>query len=287
MQDRVIPFSKWDPSGNVTLLFPDPCGVPRAALAAWALEARHAGAEQAGFCSRKGRTMAMAGNEFCVNATRSFGAFLAWRDELEGGAAGPQSRRYTVRVSGWERPVDLEVRGAMPAWQVTAILSGVHPALETVAPGLCRVRLPGIVHVLADTRRHPLPHPLLPTATDMLAGLGLLDEEAAGIVWWGVDSAGRPGITPVVRVRDIGSLCAEQSCGSGSMALALLLARETGLKEHTVAQPGGDTLTVAIEGDAAKGISVLVSGEVRLVCEGSLHYPVPEEGDSLSRPMSR
>ena len=52
----------------------------QAELARQAMRPDSLGAEQAGFVSVEERRLRMAGGEFCVNATRAFGALLAFRE---------------------------------------------------------------------------------------------------------------------------------------------------------------------------------------------------------------
>lgn len=268
------PFSKWDPSGNVTILMPEGLGLPSAALTAWALDPRRAGGEQAGFCDEAARAMRMAGGEFCVNATRCFGAWLALREERAGKPAGEGSARvYVVRVSGWDDPVSLSVEGRAPSWFVTASLVVTLPEPEVPAPGARVLRLPGITHVLVDERVIPLPSDPMAAGREMMASLDLLGEPACGVVWWR-EGDGGPAITPIVRVRDIDTLFAEKACGSGSMALALLLAREGGGRRFDVRQPSGDALTVTLDDWIDGAMAVHVSGRVRLTLEGTL--PIPD-----------
>ena len=125
-----LDFSKWSPGGNTTLFFPA-AGLDaarQAELARQAMRPDSLGAEQAGFVSVEERRLRMAGGEFCVNATRAFGALLAFRESaspeatLQGIARQKlaNEHRYEVQVSGWQTPIRLQVRGTSPHWQVRA-----------------------------------------------------------------------------------------------------------------------------------------------------------------------
>ncbi|WP_337809888.1 hypothetical protein [Desulfovibrio sp.] len=127
-----LDFSKWSPGGNTTLFFPA-AGLDaarQAELARQAMRPDSLGAEQAGFVSVEERRLRMAGGEFCVNATRAFGALLAFRESaspeatLQGIARQKlaNEHRYEVQVSGWQTPIRLQVRGTSPHWQVRAEL---------------------------------------------------------------------------------------------------------------------------------------------------------------------
>ena len=106
-------FSKWNACGNTTLFFERE--LPRA-LVCRALEAGQLDCEQAGFVVPKERRMHMAGGEFCVNATRSFGAYLAWIDQSV-------CATYTVCVSGWPASVHLTIeKREEGVWDASACL---------------------------------------------------------------------------------------------------------------------------------------------------------------------
>lgn len=81
---RSIEFSKWDPSGNTTLFFPQDTPGNHAALAHEALRLQKLGGEQAGFIDTQNGSLIMAGGEFCVNATRCFGALLDLSAQRQG-----------------------------------------------------------------------------------------------------------------------------------------------------------------------------------------------------------
>ena len=119
-----LTFSKWSSGGNTTIFLHDADAPPesQAAFARAVLDPEILDAEQAGTVSLSGRSLRMAGGEFCVNASRAFGALLALASP-----AGGELWRRDIRVSGWEGPVQLTVRGAAPLWQVAARL--------TLAPG--------------------------------------------------------------------------------------------------------------------------------------------------------
>ena len=78
-----LPFSKWSPGGNTTLLFPSDGLAPalQCRLARQALTESCLGGEQAGFVNIEAQSLRMAGGEFCINASRAVGALLACADE--------------------------------------------------------------------------------------------------------------------------------------------------------------------------------------------------------------
>lgn len=236
-----LTFSKWSSGGNTTLFLHD-VDAPPHRQAAWAravLDPAILGAEQAGCVRTDSRALRMAGGEFCVNASRAFGALLA----LTGSGATPF--HTDISVSGWTGPVRLTVRGCAPRWQVSARLrlpAACRP--ETHAPGRL-VRLPGIAHLLLPLEGDAAPPDLLTRARTAISVAGLEDEAASGIIWWKPRAHGAVMI-PVVRVRDAGTLVAENACGSGALALALELASRYGRRECDLLQPSGSVLHVRL-----------------------------------------
>ena len=73
-------------------------------------------------------------------------------------------------------------------------------------------------------------------------------EVASGVIWWG-RRAGLLDMLPVVHVRDAHTTCIENACGSGALALALLLAAKGNRKPLDIMQPGGSSLHVHIPDD--------------------------------------
>ena len=257
-----LTFSKWSSGGNTTLFLHARDAGPCEQWARAVLDPPVLGAEQAGCVSLAGRRLRMAGGEFCVNASRAFGALLAL-----GAAPAGGEWRGDIRVSGWEGPVDLTVRGAVPRWEVAARLelpAGTGPADHA---GGRLVRLPGISHLLLPLPEDAAPDGLLVRAREVLEGAGLLAEAAAGVIWWQPTAAGAR-MLPVVHVRDAGTLVAENACGSGALALALELSRRTGSTCCELAQPSGSALEVRLAPSCDGRVSAEISGPVTLIARG-------------------
>lgn len=265
----VLPFSKWSPGGNTTLLFPAAgiSEVSASRLASAALSSAFLCGEQAGFLDMERRHLHMAGGEFCVNASRAAAILLSLGPNTKH-LDGSSAVRVTLTVSGWETPVSCVVRGAAPHWRVEAVLRLPPVVPEALSAGICLVRLPGISHLLLE-RDAPL------AADHAEAGMlrhryGLDAEPAAGVIWWR-----RQGeyleMLPLVRVRDAGTEVVENACGSGALALALHLAR-SGRRHCSVSQPGGSALEVRLftrEGASMAG----VDGPVDMVARGQVWLP--------------
>ena len=230
-----LSFTKWSPSGNTTLLFPaeSVAGALQAATASQALMPHLLGGEQAGFCHLRERRLRMAGGEFCVNATRAFGALLALeaaRSARQEGAYrdAPQEYAFAVQVSGWQGPVELRVRGSLPEWQVAADLELPACPVQQPAPGVTLVRLPGIAHLLLD-ERHVFPEDFLAASAIWRREYDLQALPASGVVWWR-QMQHQLEMFPVVHVRDAGTTCLEN-------ARDILLALEATFRERYARSP--------------------------------------------------
>lgn len=291
-----LPFSKWSPGGNTTLLFPagDLSMQEQTRLAVAALDAAVLGGEQAGFFDAAQKKLRMAGGEFCVNASRAAGALLACLAAPSGpeqgvlyahAPAAPGDRRDTaaaparedeILVSGWETPIRLRTRGKAPCWRVEAVLRLPSCPVERAGEGVHLVRLPGICHLLLDGGLHPLPEDCCAAAAALRRRHGLDREPAAGVIWWR-ERRGQLEMLPVVHVRDADTTCLENACGSGALALALCLTGATARGNISVMQPGGSALDVRLfsEGNARMAG---VDGPVGLVAQGRVW--LPDAGDA-------
>ena len=267
-----LTFCKWSPCGNTTLLFPA-YGLDasrQARLAAVALDAACLGGEQAGFVDMRARALRMAGGEFCVNASRAFGAQLALeaggaRQSLVDGEGAPQEFRCDIRVSGWPSPVGIHARGFGPQWRVAARLSLPPCPVSRPAPGVTLVRLPGIVHLLMDGATHLLPENCLAAAAMLRRDYELDEEAACGVIWW--RRRQQLEMLPVVHVRDAGTDFLEGACGSGALALALSLYERGRQRRLSLLQPSGGLLDVEIMQEGENLIAE-VDGDVHLVAQG-------------------
>ena len=290
-----LTFSKWSPGGNTTLLFPDSGQRPaeQARLAALALDPAMLGGEQAGFVHLAQGKLRMAGGEFCVNASRAVGALLAYTAQgsspeqgvLEGlatdvaqpmgnAAAEHPERTDDIQVSGWNSPVRLRTRGAAPLWQVEALLRLPACSITTVEQGAHLVRLPGICHLLLGGPAHTLPDDCYAVAAQMRQRHNLESEPAVGVIWWR-ECQGQLDMLPLVHVRDADTTFLENACGSGALALALLLARSGTRRAFSIMQPGGSALDVRLFTENGAEMAG-VDGPVALVARGKVWLPEPE-----------
>ena len=254
MRIRYIPA---DPAGNLTALALTPVAPDRRAAVAARLM-REEGMEQAAFIDEESLLsplprMDMMGGEFCGNATRAFGLYAAQR-------RGLGERELLVRVSGAREPVSVtldEAKGhAFARMPLPYALESILIDLPSVKTPVPVVRMEGIAHaVLLDTP----PSPALAQAVLR----AMPREDAQGVLF-----TKGTRMTPLVYVAATGTSVWESSCGSGSVALAWLLAQNLpdGVHIFSFEEPGG-TLEVSISMRLGRAESAMMGGCVTLGAE--------------------
>jgi len=250
-----------DPAGNLTgfVLAPVQEG-ERAALAARLMEKDKA-LEQVAFLDEASLTgplprMAMMGGEFCGNATRAFALYAAMRR-----ARG--ERELLVSVSGAREPVPVQVDAARGlAYARMPLPRGVE-VIRAGGGQVPVVRMEGIAHAVL-LGEEPSPE----RAREVLCAMP--PEDAQGVLF-----AGEGRLTPAVYVRATGTFVWESSCGSGSVALAWLLARgaEDGEHAYSFEEPGG-TLQVRVRKRGGQAVRAVMGGKVTLGGEETIDVPL-------------
>ena len=269
-----VPYFKWSPAGNTTLFFPDTVVVDaeKPLLAACAQKEDALGAEQAGFINIHKHTLCMAGGEFCVNATRAFGAHLALAATKDASPdeAG-RTMTFSVTVSGWPTPITVVTRGRDDVWDVQARLSSIDYTLRTQETGILQVSLPGITHLLLDHDTFPFSAQNAQNILEeKIVRFRLEQEPCVGAIWW-QQNAGDSSITPLVFVRTVKTCFFEKACGSGSLALACMLAETADQQQRTfsILQPSGDPLLLSVD---LRERTASVGGRVCLQSSGVFYY---------------
>lgn len=276
-------FWKITPSGNPTLLLraEDVAVNRRVEVAQRILSPLHLGGEQAGFVRLRPQwgeekpRLDMMGGEFCLNATRAFGALLAWQGLLPLETRNGANYRGKVEVSGASDPIVVEVllphEESAHCYAWASLNFATLPSVERDQDGLALVRLPGICHIILENRDIPSDTALAVTCAQLRQRFGLNNEEAVGCMWLkhGAECVDGPVLHPAVWVRAMEDICLESACGSGTLACALVLAQRMEGMNFRIQQPSGDVLQVEIHHDAQDFI-VRVGGPVRLVAQGEV-----------------
>jgi diaminopimelate epimerase len=205
----------------------------------------------------------MMGGEFCGNAARSFGLYLAGERGLRG------KHTLALEISGAGEPVLVEAdtgRGAAAAamplpLSVENLSFRGKPLPLVVCVGLSQAAGGGIppgegafreIQALVEARSAEAG----PPGTQPRAPLAL------GVMFW--DEAALTAV-PAVYVYRTGSLVFESSCGSGTAALGCLLSRDLseGERRWKIRQPGG-VMEAGVLKKGGKLIRLTVGGPVRL-----------------------
>ncbi|MDR1626262.1 MAG: hypothetical protein LBT33_06940 [Spirochaetia bacterium] len=255
-----------DPAKNITVFVlgaaENRAETARALMADSALKAEQVGfvvppegyTEAPGPQKQKGLwRLEMAGGEFCGNAARAFGLFVARELGLAGDLA------LSIEISGASGPLPVRVSTSEGTAEVDMPKPLAHSSIACQGADLPVIVFEGITQVIA---------PEAPPSREAFLALKKTVEEkgpapdAFGVMFW---EAARNFMTPAVYVYATDSLVFESSCGSGSAALALWQSRDLrdGEARAAVAQPGGliDTRVVKTGGSL---VSVCIGGKVGL-----------------------
>jgi diaminopimelate epimerase len=309
-------FAKLNPAGNTTILVLDPVLEPmHAEIAANLMNPAVLGGEQVGFVTLMAggpiaASIRMMGGEFCGNAARSLGAYLASvrHSAMRIMKDSDSLVEGLIQVHGVDEPVLVQAKldkEEMPFWASCAF-PGVPEVdfyfVETLSwtssgPGrnicvlpclnprdlleswLGEIALKIRPTVVALVRLEGITH-IVVDARDyrmeehVLLELGeafdLEDEPCIGVIF----RRGLDEIVPLVHVAATNTFVWESSCASGSVAVALAYAAALGEPGcYDFKQPGG-TLSVTVTPPNAKGepaaAYATVSGDVRIVAEGTV-----------------
>lgn len=195
----------------------------------------------------------MMGGEFCGNATRSFGLYIAAKN------GETSDKTITVEISGCSNTLDVETnvtndyaRTSMP------LPKGIDYISLDDGQLLPAVVFEGIVHVIAENEE---------VSDDMYekvkkAVINRYNPEAFGLMFLASDKL---YITPAVYVMETDSLVYERSCGSGSIATAIYLTKDekSGVFTYDIAQPGG-TIETQVYKENGNVIKATIGGKVTL-----------------------
>ncbi len=221
-----------DPAGNTTgLVLSSISKDLHKAVAKHLLENSPHELEQVGFmsnCSDCDGRMDMMGGEFCGNASRSFGLYLAMTDRSK------DKDKVRIKVSGSIE--DLIVYTDLSSGTARIKMPPVQKEETLPVAGygeLPLVVMEGISHLIIPDHEMEKEK-----AEALLRGLGEeLATDALGLMFY---DTSRNFLTPLVWVNDTGTMYWESSCASGSAAVATFLKRGSdGPWQLAFQEPGG------------------------------------------------
>jgi len=251
-----------DPAKNITVfvLNSEEGPASRAVLARLILADKNLKAEQVGFVyppasgySPSLWHLEMAGGEFCGNAARCFGLYVAKMQGRKGKAL------VSVSVSGAKEPVQVEVDTEKNRAAAEMPKPLVVESIDYEGRPLLVLVFEGITHVIAqDLESKSENFYAIKTAVEKKfhapAALGVMFYDTASCF-----------MRPAVYVRSVDTMVFESSCGSGSAALGIWLSRAIadGTANYIIAQDGGVIETEVVKKEG-KVVRVTIGGEVRL-----------------------
>lgn len=260
-----IPYWKFDPTGNITLLAQGSFPPEERKRLADLLMQLEPDAEQVGFLSpgdgECDLSLTMTGGEFCGNASLSAAAWLLEKRQLPRGDV-------SLRVSGAPEPVTVSMEKQGDTWLGSLQMPQVQRiSMETLPLGsqmlsVPVVWFPGICHCILTSQI------ARQQAENVIRQWGqLLDTPALGLMLLNeTDHL----LTPLVWVSGADTLFWENSCASGTSAVGAWLARKARASiQRDLIQPGGILRIEA--GTPSGGPSLLrLTGRVRPMKQGVL-----------------
>ena len=250
-----------NPSGNITIMVISQ--VEREnyqEIAAKFLDSRLHNAEQVAFIkkhetskdSRADGYIEMCGLEFCGNAARSFGLYLAGKKGINGECI------LNISISGSSEVLPVAVNTITG---YTKILMPNPIYIEHMVydmTEICLVNFGGIIHAVVFDKEPSR------EMFDSLKGwiAGKYDPPAIGVMFYDKQ---REYLTPIVYVKDVDTTYFEGSCGSGTTATAIALCVEgkEGAYTYKMFQPAGTILSTVIKKEGAID-KVYIEGKVEL-----------------------
>lgn len=256
-----------NPAGNKTIFVLDKCRRDKyTELGTKLLAIEEIHGEQVGFIKPpekggQGR-MEMCGQEFCGNASRSFGLYLAKQVGVKGFG------KVQIEVSGTDELLEVEVDTYTDYTKLSMPLpTGIKAFPLNIDAHAKLVLSSGIVHVVVFNLQ-----PTIENFTWIKSEvLAQYDPPGIGVMFY--DTI-KKSLTPVVWVRDIDSTFFEGSCGSGSVATAAVLAEDTdnGNLVFKLPQPGG-ILEINIIKENGLIIKAFLQGEISLGVPVEIELP--------------
>lgn len=195
----------------------------------------------------------MFGGEFCGNATRS----VVWMITKGVNYAG------LIEVSGVERPLEFRVNDGEV--KVEMPLPKGKTLVRSVSEGTL-VQLDGISQLVVTRRQDKqTPRELL---EDLLKSnkYDLSSQPAVGVSYYD-QTSGKAEFC--VWVKDVDTIFDETACGSGTSAIGVAVANETGQSVNmNVIQPSGETIRTEASYAEGKVNKSFIAGEVAVLYDG-------------------
>jgi len=273
-------FIKVNPSENMTVFITD--ALPREKyfeIAKRLMNYNNLHAEQVGFIERPEKPesgasarLQMMGGEFCGNASRALAAVAVERGLLN---ITENAGKFTVplEASGIESVISCEVEQKSSNGYEVALSMPLHKSIHNIEVEYRNkkytgtvVDLSGISHAVFFTDDTSLGEEFFETVKETIKDF---DYDAFGIMFYDDKDE---FMRPLVYVKDTDSLIWERSCGTGTVALGVVLSYiSNGSIDKNVKQPGGLMRITTSWGEDGCLESIVLKGMVYIVAEGTAH----------------
>ncbi len=244
----------------------------RATVARYLLRPDVVGGEQVGFLTtptHADRRLEMIASEFCVNALRST-ALLAFIDD-------PQKSPVTLETDGYSRDLQCDVSTRGDDYHCSIRFS-VSCDVSNLGKDLCLTVLDRIAHFTVRVDELPSREEIKTLARHFRSYRGISHIPAIGFVPF-VYSGAEVKIAPLVYTNSIDTEVHETACGSGSIAVALHLARIESNSTYRIRQPSDSIYQVVLESDS-KLTKVTLGSEVSLLERKTITVPPSVFGET-------
>lgn len=275
-----LEFTKVSPSGNMTILiWSEVAREEHAKIANILMDCTYQlGAEQVGYVEKSQNTKAIAhlqmmGGEFCGNATRSL-AFMLVARKFPNIIIKNNIAKFYLTVSGVQKPLEVEVECDNDENPISAkVQMPIYNNIDSVCQkeSVNLVSLEGISHIIVDNNKTPFKkNSYKDDFIEFRDNLNLKDKEAVGVMWKTVEADNSISMEPVVWVKETDSYYYETSCGSGTVALALAIAKESNnpYQEFKIYQPSAKYIIAIIERNENQFLNAYIKGSVDVIAEG-------------------
>ncbi|MEB7384631.1 histidine racemase CntK [Staphylococcus xylosus] len=270
MSRKVIEFSKYNPSGNMTILVHSQHDSrDYANIANQLMTTSHVCCEQVGFIEstntdfNRNCHLVMSGNEFCGNATMSYIHYLQESNIL-------QKHQCAIKVSGCTELVQCEVHSnqhyevSMPqAQHVSPVKLNINQqqwhAIEIVYESYVHFVVP-VTEVTTELQHQVEQFVRQQTWSNKYKTIGIMlfDEQ-------------RQFLKPLIFIPEIQSLVWENSCGSGTASIGIFKNYKSNstCEDFIVHQPGGNILVTSRKCPKS-GFQTSIKGQVSTVATGKV-----------------
>ena len=237
-----VKYKIYNPSGNITALVigDEYTKEEKKIINDKIMEENHE-VEQVGFVSLKENKISMAGGEFCGNATRCACKYYLENTKIDN--LEIVINNYLIK-SGIYRGGEI--------WCEIPILTN-NELTENIEDSITKVNLSGITILVIE--KIDLSQDLEELTISYIEKFNLKDEQAVGCIFL----KEKLEIIPVVWVKEIDTLFVENSCGSGSIGVAIVESLKGVQNKFKIKQPSNKFLKVEVCDNLEK---VILSGDI-------------------------